>query len=167
MYQARHEGVPFSHGFSLSLNHWRDDSSDDSINQQIIHIRGNVLEERIWHALDVSMRDHGVPKFGMILWAPAGGLHPEYVTDSLEVYQEILKRLWERMSKQNGMLLAEIPAYIKNDHAAEYTDWKQKLLDWQRQHVTLRRGLYQFDGADTVMRLEKTPLNVQLPSFTN
>ncbi len=167
-YEAIEKDIPFSHGVSVSLTRFEHRSirreNDDN---KVMHLGGNILEESLWEKLDETIRTYNIPRFGLIVWAACGGVHPEFITDSVYVYEEIFARLWSRLSKQNGTLLVEVPPHIIHNHSIEYQKWKQKLLDWQTQHAYIRRGLYQFNDTERVMRLEKTPLNIHLPTLTD
>ncbi len=170
-YEAQRENPnpAFSHGISVSLNHWRKEAKHPvTENQRIAHVTGNVLYEATWQTLNNVMRMLGESRFGIIIWAAAGGVNEEFITSRPDIFQEILQRLWARLSKQNGMLLVEVPPHIMAHYYDRFTAWwntlKQLFPNQSPRHPLFQFHKYSFSN-DGVMRLEKTPLLPVLPPF--
>lgn len=170
LYQLRDKGIPFSHGYSLSLGHWTNmwyHQLDQKRAQEknIFHLTGNILDQELWKTLFTEMKEKQTGKFGLVIWAPAGGLSSEYITDSLEVYNQLLQNIWSITSVTNGTILAEIPPWVTTNHNQEFHTWLELLAksDTGIKRHPFVNFLKHPRSNGGVMVLDKTPLRKNLP----
>jgi len=170
LYQLRDKGIPFSHGFSLSLGHWANTwyhQLDQKRAQEkiIFHLTGNILDQKLWETLFTEMKEKQTGKFGLVIWAPAGGFHPDFITNSLSIYNQLLQNVWSIISVTNGKILAEIPPWVTTNHNQEFHTWLELLTKSDtgiKRHPFCRFLKYPRSNGG-VMVLDKTPLRKNLP----
>lgn len=163
-------GYPFSHGVSVSLAHDDDTEARRHTPTRIPcdYVTGNILFDETWMELKKTMCKRNITKFGLILWAPAGGFASRYMTESVAVYNELLRRTWELLSVRNGLLLAEIPFFLRYNHESRLLNWTQRV--GSTLHAPIRnRSFAEFrleeDTYSGDMLLEKTPFTRVLPEL--
>jgi hypothetical protein len=163
---ARH--IPYHAIISVSLGYPQESQEVKDTNlrlSKLDHVTGNVVYEESWSALDHSMRELGVRKFGLIFWAPHGGF--DCIPQSSSLYNALWQRLWDRLDV-GGVLLAEIPGWVSRDGNGKFSDWQKKLsrqFHSSGSYEPFSRVGYATKTNMTTLSIRKTKMNPTLPAF--
>jgi len=132
--------------------------------ETIHHITGNILDKDTWNTLTDTMKAQNIGKLGLCIWAPAGGFSSDFVTDSVLIYNELLRRTFDLMSVTNGVLLTEVPWWVIREHPVAYEKWisEMKSANMTRNHPFCRILHHTGSNGDMLM-IEKNPLHRTLP----
>lgn len=161
--------IPYSWGASLSLESERSivQRTDEFNTNNIYRFTGNVLFEDTWKEIHKFKVQHNLEKFGLIFWAPAGGLSPEYITDSIYVYDWLMQNVWNQLSSASGILLAEIPWWVDEMYPSVFDNWWDHLeKEWRHEGKSRSfrlESVWRKTIAIPTILLEKTPQRRSLP----
>lgn len=167
-YDLKESGVPLTHGYSLSLDHWAHNEAFVPFyapDPHMSHITGNILDMETWESLEASKEHDGLTSFDMGIWLPFMGLYPQYITDSLDVYDELLRLIYDQIHEDHGVLLMSMPWWVINEHSRELANWIEKI---EHQKMSKKDPWIQisYSGRENkamTILIEKSPEHATLP----
>jgi hypothetical protein len=78
-------------------------------------VAGDAFQELSWQRLDENRKAREIPEFDIIVFRPLSSLIEHAPNAMIESYLRALNQAWTRLSSQDGLLIAQIPASAKNN----------------------------------------------------
>lgn len=142
-------------GLAVSLNDLRTDEQkkrDEKLN--IIQIAGDILRPSTWHEIEEKLRGR---RADLIVERAVGGL--DCIPRDPIIFALLLRRVWRLLSKNNGILIAELPNNLETQAEKMIDVLKGDRVDG------LIAPAFDMHGTAIAVKIVKTPDSPEKLSF--
>lgn len=150
-------GVALGLGDGRSEKEKRQDRAKD-----VILITGNVLTRKPYRMVKEWIRQKQRDGFDLIICRPYGALTHTYIPENKELYYLLLNRAWHLLSRENGLLLTEVPLFLHSKGGVlTLNEMNQWLNTLKEESIEVE---YKRERALKLVKNHHSPLN--LPTLT-